>query len=61
MNRTEISAGVSYFIDISGEPGSGWTEATDILENTATTLRVRDSEVVSDHFRRFIRLRVEEN
>ena len=61
VNRTEISAGVSYFIDISGEPGSGWTEATDILENTATTLRVRDSEVVSDHFRRFIRLRVEEN
>ena len=61
MNRTEISAGVSYFIDISGEPGSGWTEATDILENTATTLRARDSEVVSDHFRRFIRLRVEEN
>ena len=61
VNRAEIIPGISYFIDSSGEPGSGWTEATDILENTATVLRIRDSEMMSTNNRRFMRFRVETN
>jgi len=61
VNRSGISQGISYLIDASGEPGSGWTEAIDIIENTDTILRVRDSEAITDHNRRFMRFRVEEN
>ncbi len=61
VNRAAISEGINYIIDVSGEPGSDWVVATDTLENSATVLRVRDHEAISDHNRRFIRLRVEEN
>lgn len=61
VNRAAISPGIGYFIETSGEPGSGWTEATNTLENSATVIRIRDSEAISAHNRRFIRLRVEEN
>jgi len=61
VTRAEVSPGISYFIDSSGEPGSSWVEATNILENTATVLRIRDSEAISTNNRRFMRFRVEPN
>ncbi|MGJ8655888.1 MAG: hypothetical protein ACSHX6_05495 [Akkermansiaceae bacterium] len=61
VTRTSIKSNITYTIQLSPDLESGnWTEATDILENSTTTLRVRDNLPVSDHARRFIRLKVTE-
>jgi len=55
-NKTDLN----YIIQVSGDLLPGWTETNNILEDTATTLRVRDNIAVSGNNRRFIRLKITE-
>lgn len=62
VTRTEIKTDITYTVQVSPDlSDNNWTDATDTLENTATTLRVRDSLPSTNNELRFIRLRVVEN
>lgn len=54
-NKTDLN----YTVEV-GNNLLTWLPTTNILENTATTLRVRDNIAVSGNNRRFIRLKVTE-
>lgn len=58
--RTDNKTDLNYTIEVSGNLEPGWTETTEILQDSPTTLRVRDTVPVSDNSKRFIRLRVTE-
>jgi len=60
VNRVENKTDLNYIVKVCDELGTNWTEVTNILENSATTLRVRDNVAATGNDRRFIRLSVEE-
>lgn len=62
VTRADIKTDITYSIEVSPDlEDANWTATTNILEDTATTLRVRDSLPLSGNDHRFIRLKVEEN
>ena len=61
VNRAQNRTDINYTIETSATLNNNWEETTEILENTATTLRVRDTVSSSDVNKRFIRLIVTED
>ncbi len=60
ITRAENKPDLDYTVQVSPNLQPAWTEATTILENTPTTLRVRDNLPVTNNTKRFIRLKVTE-
>lgn len=60
INRALDRTDLDYLVEVSADLEPNWVETLEVLENTATTLRVRDNVAMNGNARRFIRLRVEE-
>ncbi len=61
VNRKEKKPEIDYIVEVkAGLLDATWTPATTVLEDTATTLRVRDNVAIGAGMHRFIRLRVVE-
>lgn len=61
VNKSSTASGISLIVESSSELQS-WSSGegnTVILEDSASVLRVRDAQPISDNSRRFLRLRVE--
>jgi len=60
VTRAAKLADLNYIVQVTGDLEVAWTAVTNTLEDTATTLRIRDDLAVSANTKRFIRLKVEE-